>query len=457
MNKVYFKYLLHTNRNIIAVLFMTCFLIYPFMIFFVDRQMFYSQALDACIWYSFILMILTFCIPIYMQNKRLKKKSVDTFYSLPIKKEKMYHTEMIFGLFLVFVPWVFNYLLGISQYWIKEGSLASGKEVLILIACLIYGFIQYSMNYFLVGKCNNVLDGVITLFAYDFLPVVIFVVAGSFIDMNTVGINAYDVVNFANMSVHGAMYSLVYYFIYRLHYSTLFLNFPIGFLFLLLHCILGILAYREAWRDYVCKPLEEAEQKTTSAWSYRFLIPIYCMLYLSLATYNNGIEIMTITGVLVFLGYLAATFVSNRAIKISARSLVFFASVLLVMNIFTYVFRENKAFGLNEMFPTDYAYVDLDLYINLYDEQKNIQADVSLSDEEIITSLQDLQRVCIDRFYEGQGETIGSLLISYKDSHGKKICNYNYSITKGDEEELLELLKKSGYEIEITDWDIKVE
>ena len=114
MNKVYFKYLLHTNRNIIAVLFMTCFLIYPFMIFFVDRQMFYSQALDACIWYSFILMILTFCIPIYMQNKRLKKKSVDTFYSLPIKKEKMYHTEMIFGLFLVFVPWVFNYLLGIS-------------------------------------------------------------------------------------------------------------------------------------------------------------------------------------------------------------------------------------------------------------------------------------------------------------------------------------------------------
>ena len=461
MNTDYFKYLLHTNRNLIAILFMACFLVYPFMIFFVDRQSIHSQALDGVIWYCFIIMILTFCIPVYMQNKRLKKRSVDTFYALPVRKESMVKTEMLFGLFLIFAPWIVNYFLGIAQYWIKEGALASGKEFIILAVCLIYGFVQYSINYFLAGKCNNTLDGIITIIAYFGLPVVIYVAAGAFIDSNTVGINAYDVINFSNMSVYGAMYSLVFYLVYLVRYPGMFLNFPLGYGFCLLQILLGIFACMQACRDYVKKPLEDAEQKTTSPWSYRFLIPVNCLLYLSVATYNNGIPWMVIVSVLVFLGYLAATFVSNRAIKITSRSVLFFAAVLLAMNVFTYIFRSNKAFGLNETFPNNYAYVEISLYLHSSLEDGSLQAAETIpadeSHREIITAIQDLQLICIDRFYEGQDNGIGSIWVSYKDVFNKTIRSYNYLITKGDEKELIELLKKQGYEVQFHGWDTKSE
>lgn len=457
MNRDYFKYLLHTNRNLLTVLLVVCFLVYPFMIFFVDRQLMHSQALNGCIWYCFVIMILTFCIPIYMQNKRLKKRSVDTFYALPIKKEKMVRTEIFFGLFLIFIPWILNYFLGIGQYWIKEGSWAFGNEFLILAVCLLYGFVQYSINYFLVGKCNNILDGIITVIAYGGLPLVIFIVANAFVDANTVGIRSYDVINFANMSVYGAMYSLVYYFANVLRYSGAVLHFPIGSFFAGVQILLGILAYMKACKDYVVKPLEEAEQKTTSIWSYRFLIPVNCLLYLSLATYNNGIPWVVVVSVLVFLGYLTATFVSNREIRISSKSVLLFAVILIGMNLFTYVFRENRAFGLNEVFPKNYSHVEISLFLYSYEDQNHSRIDANVTENEIIEAIQLLQHHCVERFYTDQGVTIGSIWISYQDSYDKEIRSYRYSITKGDEEILLELLEKYGYESETHSWDTKIE
>ncbi len=129
------------------------------------------------------------------------------------------------------------------------------------------------------------------------------------------------------------------------------------------------------------------------------------------------------------------------------------------MNAITYIFRENHAFGINESFPEDYDAVEVRMYLYNYLEEGNLQANAIIENldynEEIIEAIQNLQVSCIDRFYEGQGVTVGSLWISYENAAGKNIRSFSYSISKGDEEKLLDLLEKNGYEIEIHSWDTK--
>ena len=52
-----------------------------------------------------ILGIFCAVVPVLMYSFKMNKRSVDAFYSLPIKKEKMYLVKTLMGLLLVLIPY----------------------------------------------------------------------------------------------------------------------------------------------------------------------------------------------------------------------------------------------------------------------------------------------------------------------------------------------------------------
>ena len=67
-----------------------------------------------------ILGIFCAVVPVLMYSFKMNKRSVDAFYSLPIKKEKMYLVKTLMGLLLVLIPYTIAYWLGFLTIALRE-------------------------------------------------------------------------------------------------------------------------------------------------------------------------------------------------------------------------------------------------------------------------------------------------------------------------------------------------
>ena len=66
------------------------------------------------------LCILCIVAPILMYSFKMNKRSVDAFYSLPIKREKIYLVKTLVGLLLVLIPYTLSYWLGFLSVVVRE-------------------------------------------------------------------------------------------------------------------------------------------------------------------------------------------------------------------------------------------------------------------------------------------------------------------------------------------------
>lgn len=120
-----------------------------------------------------ILGIFCAVVPVLMYSFKMNKRSVDAFYSLPIKKEKMYLVKTLVGLLLVLIPYTIAYWLGFLTIALRENYFHLIYYIPGYFGGLLFGVCLYGIYAFAFTRANRVVDGVVFMLAYTFLGLVV--------------------------------------------------------------------------------------------------------------------------------------------------------------------------------------------------------------------------------------------------------------------------------------------
>ena len=249
------------------------------------------------------LIALCFIVPILTYSFKMNKRSVDAYYSLPIKKEKLYFVKTLVGLFLTLTPFTVAYWSGFFVLLCREGNPYSmGWYVPAYFGLLILGFFLYGFNSFLFTRANKVGDGVVFMLSYAFMGAM----AISYIDFNFIKSSLPYWVEETFLSFGGIS-------LFTSEMARLIKNFYTGgnvnlSIWSFAYPVLtGAIGYFLMFYLLRFEKAEDAEQVSDSWFGYRVIIPYYAAFLLG-ASYD--LPLFTIC--LVLIAEITATIVYRR-------------------------------------------------------------------------------------------------------------------------------------------------
>jgi len=113
--------------------------------------------------------LLVSIVPIFEFSFKMKKISVDQQYSLPIKREKLYLTKYLVGLYEILIPLTIAYLWMILMIITKENLFNMGYIYLYYPILLFLSIVIYTIICFVYTRGNTVADGIMNIIFYIFL------------------------------------------------------------------------------------------------------------------------------------------------------------------------------------------------------------------------------------------------------------------------------------------------
>ena len=113
--------------------------------------------------------VLCILVPVLIYSFKMNKRSVDEFYSLPIKREKIYLAKTLAGLILVMVPYAVAYWAGFLSVALRENYYHLGYYAAGYFGGVLFGLCLYGINSFAFARANRITDGIIFIVAYTFI------------------------------------------------------------------------------------------------------------------------------------------------------------------------------------------------------------------------------------------------------------------------------------------------
>ena len=221
------------------------------------------------------LCILCIVAPILMYSFKMNKRSVDAFYSLPIKREKIYLVKTLVGLLLVFIPYTLSYWLGFLSVVVRENHyhlvyFVSGYFLSVFLAVCLYG-----VNAFAFSRANRIVDGIVFMVFYTFiLCLFVGLLSGFFPKLND-KVNAGDYI----------IYSILFGWaddISRLIAGKEIYNSLITPTKILVPALSGAVCYALLFSLVRFEKSEDSEQNSDSWFGYKTMIPAYTVLMTAL-------------------------------------------------------------------------------------------------------------------------------------------------------------------------------
>jgi hypothetical protein len=231
----------------------------------------------------------------------MKKRGVDAFYSLPIKREKMMLVKTMVGLLLVLIPYTIAYWAGFLTVCCRENYYRLVYYIAGYFGGVLFGVCLYGVCAFSFTRANSVLDGIVFMLAYAFIGFLL--VEAIVLNFELVPqVNApepYDFISFDGLDVFGGKIDVLIRG-NSVTWSAITFVVPIVYA-VLSYTLLFLLVKKEKGED--------AEQISLSPFGYRTLIPLYIVILMSMNT--NG---SLLTYFLILIGAVVATVVYTRKI-----------------------------------------------------------------------------------------------------------------------------------------------
>lgn len=117
--------------------------------------------------------ILATIVPIFEFNFKMRKVNIDQYYSLPIKREKLYTSTFIFGFIEVIIPVTISYLYGVLAVFIKPSLFHNIHLLSYFFVLLSLTYCIYSIVSFVYTRNNTIIDGIINLLFVIFLGMIL--------------------------------------------------------------------------------------------------------------------------------------------------------------------------------------------------------------------------------------------------------------------------------------------
>lgn len=224
---------------------------------------------------------LCYIIPILVYSFKTSKRGVDGYYSLPLKKEKLYLVKTVLGLLLVLVPYTVAFWGGFFTLLCREGNpYAMVWYVPAYFGSLLLGICLFGINAFLFTRANKAGDGVVFMLAYIPFFWMLYAYFVQVFDQPHYFYNNYEtgLLTFGGLINFGDTIS---------DRIMRYVNSQFSPLTFIVMPVLGAIGYFLLFFNLRYERAENAEQVSDSWYGYKTLIPLYTSLLLAT---NGGIS-----------------------------------------------------------------------------------------------------------------------------------------------------------------------
>lgn len=390
MSKAYFIYLLKRNKKLIFVQFAILIAIFSL----IKVQMNGAHREDVVMLYlNYYLASCTIIYPIYLHTRNFKQNGNDLFASLPMKKEKFYFTEIVFGVFLIFVPYFIALLFLPLTSW--------AYNFLVLISIAVIMLAVYMFNHFLLVKCNNLMDGIIIVLTINLALWIFPSVLIQFLSYITItstnftymGILSYLAVD---NPIVNLLYASPYYVTSVLREMTLHgISYNMTFNVIILICylmssILLVFANLISFRN---KKVEVIGGKSISAMSYPFVISLVTIIGIVYIMAAYEINIAIIAFIILFCFYIGAFAFADRKISISWKRIISYVAMIIAIMMLRVVFITTNGFQTYNQYKNyDIEDVTVDISQDLDYFSLKYQEDTGVSDEQNVLAKDNMKK-----------------------------------------------------------------
>ena len=484
LNKNYFNYLIKSKKYFLIVLCIiqaifafTGFGKSPANLSFLGNSVIISYAFGGAV--AFILPLVIFS---YVHDKR----AVDTYFSLNVSRKSLLFTGLIFCLWTCFSSYLVTIIITAIGYLVS-GILVTYLKTLLL--ALLISFISYTLvivfNTFVYLFANSIVDGIIVLIAYYFLPLALYIMAITFQGTFLVGVSYVE----ETLSNYLAYLSPITLSIYNFLGVGLFgeININVSISYIIVSIIYIVIFAILLFKTFISRKVERAGNYSDYFFAYPFVITCYTIICLfAIASMYRKLTddySFIILYLLLFIAYLAGNFIYKRKFKLSKAQTIMFCIGVVLSLLFNIACEKTHGFGLSYAYHFEYGKVsyvfysndikdDLDETKDFYEFIKSCNGfdetgfdddeygfyfnlHVGSDDKEVADIMENYRIQAIENYYDDSRTIGGNLDITY--NSGKKSYTSCYSSSLISVDDIKTILKNdSNSNMEICDWETGV-
>ena len=112
--------------------------------------------------------LMCFIAPVLVYQFKMNKRTVDCYYALPLKKQKLYFVKTLVGLLLVLIPFTIAYWATFLIILIKPNNPYNmGWFVPTYFGMIFFALCLYGFNAFAFTRGNSIVDGIALMIGYQ--------------------------------------------------------------------------------------------------------------------------------------------------------------------------------------------------------------------------------------------------------------------------------------------------
>ncbi len=399
ISKNYYFSILKRQRKLLLFYTLLLFVAFPLVMIVGTRSVEWRELIGTClIFYMVLMYIAAMVVPLFTYRFNLNKRSVDTYYALPISRKGMYDVHFFAGLTCIYAPAILNMIIGLLLGALRSGlqGVAVYHIVGILVGMIITGAV-YAINTVIVNKSNTLVDAAILTAAYFLLPFLMYLVLQRFFAVQevgfTVGLVDFDFV----LALTSPLYLLVN-LTERFGYACRSGIMEMNWFHTLYALFILIAGYRWGASIYQKRRGEDSEQITRDFFTYPLIVNVSSVILLTTASvYDYDLVTIIMFIVITLILYLIMHFVSRRSMKITPSLVIKYLVILIAFNALEIIGLKTAFFGINAYTPDLSAYDRVEINADLYGENVYYYAVItpSLADadeQKLLASLSTLQK-----------------------------------------------------------------
>ena len=280
-NNATLKYFLHSLKVALKpmlFIFIVGLLTYPLVVTVMQFDEYSSNQVGLSVTF---LAFLVFIVPICKNAYLKKKKTIDYYYSLPIKRVTLMNINLIVGLIEVLVPFVITYFLGMLITMAKTDMFNYHYYIPLFFTLVGLAISLYVCNFFLATRGNSVVDSILIIALYSCSLWLLFGFIESVFEY-TPNVSSEQLITFVPFINVGNYYSRLISDKDGNYGSIGMVLYPHYYL-----CIIELLTYIPLFILTKKDKSERAEQISNSYLGYRSLIPYYLFTLISCIVIGN--------------------------------------------------------------------------------------------------------------------------------------------------------------------------
>ena len=341
----YFKYLISKNKRYLIILTLIAFICIPFSLRGMCTSSTDAKSLLMIMFVISMVLgdIVSFISPIKEFNFLMKKKSNNLYFSMPIEREQLFNTTLLYSLFSSMVPIVVNYLIASIVIMFKFAF--DAHCFLYLFYLVFFMLVTTMISTFGVIKSNNTLDSVIISGGYFAVPIILMCCITIYLETITYDLTLGTGTYTSSFNWLFCMLSPIYASVQAFAIESF--NYLLIVYWLI---IIGILVIANV-RAFNNRLAEETQEKTTSMLGYPLLMSVFIFsLVLAFFSAKFNFTNTCITYLILFIIYMMMYFITVRKIEFNYKVIINYVVIILISYAFNFAYSSTLGFGqIHEM------------------------------------------------------------------------------------------------------------